>query len=194
MNVSLDCLDDDTFFKISRRRGISNVIAGILRAQELGFSRIRLNSVIVPGLNSDRILDLARFARQHGLELRFIEFMPLNAAADWDNGQVFTGARMRSIIETEFGTLTPVTASDPSQPARDYEYSDGMRIGFVDPVSEPFCSACNRMRLTAEGQVRNCLFSDDAWDVRRLLRDPSVDDRAIEQLIRDCIRGKMGRS
>jgi cyclic pyranopterin phosphate synthase len=190
LNVSLDCLDDETFEKISRRRGIDRVIAGILAAKQLNFARIRLNSVILPGVNSHAILDLARFARTHRLELRFIEFMPLNAEGPWASGQVITGAMMRQQIEREFGALSPVPPDDPSQPARDYEYSDGIRIGFVDSVSEPFCSSCNRMRLTAEGQIRNCLFSDDEWDVRRLLRDPHQDDLAIQQLVRQCVSAK----
>lgn len=191
LNVSLDCLDDDVFFRISRRRGTSKIVAGILRAKELGFHKIRLNSVIIPGFNESEIVGLAEFARRHGLELRFIEFMPLNAGGQWEMNQVLTGAMLRQIIERHVAPLRPAAGADPHQPARDFDYADGSgRVGFVDSVSAPFCSNCNRMRITADGQLCNCLFSDDHWDVRRLLRDPGARDEEIQAIIRECIQAK----
>ncbi len=191
LNVSLDGLSDEIFFLISRRRGVQRIIDGILRAQQVGFGKIRLNSVIIPGVNDGEITGLAQFARNHGLELRFIEFMPLNSTGHWEMDQVITGATIRGIIEKSVGALKPVLEADPHQPARDYDYEDGGgRVGFVDSVSEPFCSGCNRLRVTAEGQLRNCLFSDDGWDARALLRNPSSTDDEIRTLIRDCIHAK----
>ncbi len=191
INVSLDGLSDDVFFRISRRRGVQKIIDGILAAKQLGFRKIRLNSVIIPQVNDGEIVGLAQFARQHQLELRFIEFMPLNSTGHWEMDQVLTGAALRVLIEQEIGPVKPAEGTDPHQPARDFEYLDGGgRIGFVDSVSEPFCSACNRLRITADGQLRNCLFSDDGWDVRELLRNPQTTDDAIRSLIRDCVRAK----
>ncbi len=191
LNVSLDGLSDETFFRISRRRGVQQIIDGILHAQQIGFGTIRLNTVIIPGVNDGEIIELAKFARKYGFELRFIEFMPLNSTGHWEMNQVITGASIRGIIEQAIGSLKAVAETDPHQPARDYEYADGGgRVGFVDSVSEPFCSACNRLRLTSEGQLRNCLFSDDGWDARALLRNPATTDDEIRLLIRDCIRAK----
>jgi len=145
----------------------------------------------MPNLNDGEIVPLAQFARQHQLELRFIEFMPLNSTGKWQMEQVFSGAAIRARIEQAFGSLTPVVDGDPHQPARDYEYADGGgRVGFVDSVSEPFCSACNRLRLTADGQMRNCLFSDVNWDAREILRNPQATDDDLRLLVRDCIRAK----
>lgn len=191
LNISIDTLHDDVFFKISRRRGINKVIDGILISKKLGFRKIRLNTVIIPQINAGEIEGLARFAREHQLELRFIEFMPLNASGHWEMDEVLTGEAIRAVIERQIGSLRPVVDGDPHQPARDYEYLDGGgRVGFVDSVTEPFCASCNRIRLTADGHVHHCLFSDAAWDVRALLRDPRVDDAAIAELIGDCVRAK----
>lgn len=191
LNVSLDGLSDETFFRVSRRRGVQKILDGIFEAKRQGFDRIRLNSVIIPRLNDGEIVGLAQFAREHQLELRFIEFMPLNAAGHWEMDQVLTGAALRAIIEREVGPVKPVANGDPHQPARDYEYLDGGgRIGFVDSVSEPFCAACNRLRITADGQLRNCLFSDAGWDVRGLLRNPTTTNEEIQRMIRECVHAK----
>ena len=191
LNISLDAVSDETFFRVSRRRGIDRVLAGILHAATLPFRRIRLNTVIVPGLNDHELLDLARFARTHRLELRFIEFMPLNAEGVWSQQRVITGAEMRQRLSEAFGPLEPRLADDPSQPARDYEYADGGGVvGFIDPVSEPFCGQCNRLRISADGKLRNCLFSEETWDVRQLLRDPDASDADVQQLVRQAIAAK----
>jgi cyclic pyranopterin phosphate synthase len=133
---------------------------------------------------------LARFARQRGLELRFIEFMPLDAEANWENEQVLTGETLRQLLAEEFGPLVPAPRPDPSQPASDFAYADGRgRVGFINPVSEPFCGDCNRLRLTADGNVRNCLFSLVEWDARGLLRG-SGSDEELADLVRDCVAAK----
>jgi cyclic pyranopterin phosphate synthase len=131
--------------------------------------------------------------------------MPLDAEQHWQSSDVLDGAAIRAILEAEFGPLTPVGRMHPGQPATDFEYADGRgRIGLIQPVSQPFCSACDRLRLTAEGQIRNCLFSTAEWDARALLRQErlgspaeragSVSDRSLDdelaELVRDCIRAK----
>jgi GTP 3',8-cyclase len=187
LNISLDSLQEETFFRISRRSGLDQVLAGIFAAQAAGFERLRLNAVAIRGVNEADIVPLGNFARQHGMEMRFIEFMPLDAEGNWDNEQVLSGTQIRQALEASIGPLVPVDVEDPSQPATDYMFADGLgRIGFINPVSQPFCHNCNRLRLTAEGQIRNCLFSGEEWDARQILRDSSqaanVDQRLAELL------------
>jgi cyclic pyranopterin phosphate synthase len=190
LNISLDALSAETFRKISRRDGFEHVLEGIFAAQRAGFEKIRLNAVAIRGITEPEIIPLGRFARQHGLEMRFIEFMPLDAEANWESEQVLTGEEIRRVLEDEFGPLLPAQRDDPSQPATDFVFGDGVgRIGFINPVSEPFCSDCNRLRLTAEGQVRNCLFSIEEWDARRLMRGAGTDDE-LADLVRDCVGAK----
>ncbi len=191
LNISLDSLDHDTFFKISRREGLDQVLAGIFAAQRIGFSKIRLNAVAIRGITEPEIVPLGRFAREHGLELRFIEFMPLDADGNWDSEQVLSGARIRAALEATFGPLVARTVEDPSQPATDFQFADGRgRIGFINPVTQPFCQRCNRLRLTAEGQIRNCLFSSEEWDARGLLRSGGSDDE-LAQLVRASVGAKL---
>jgi cyclic pyranopterin phosphate synthase len=190
VNISLDTLSEEVFQKISRREGLGRVLAGIAAAQRAGFQQIRLNAIAIRGLTEDEIVPLARFARDRGLELRFIEYMPLDAEQHWQAADVLDGQAIRRILEAEFGPLVPVGRPHPSQPASDFQYADGRgRIGLIQPVSQPFCGDCDRLRLTAEGQVRNCLFSTAEWDARALLRGDGSDDE-IADLVRDCIRAK----
>ncbi len=190
INISLDAMSEETFKKISRRDGLDQVFEGIFAARRVGFRKIRLNAVAIRGLTEPEIVPLGRFARQHDLELRFIEFMPLDAERNWDQDQVLSGADIRRQLEAEFGRLEPVPREDPSQPAIDFRFVDGQgRIGFINPVSEPFCGDCNRLRITAEGQVRNCLFSTVDWDARQLMRNGGTDEE-LAQLVRDCVGAK----
>jgi cyclic pyranopterin phosphate synthase len=190
LNISLDTLREDVFQKISRREGLDRVLAGIAAAQDCGFTQIRLNAIAIHGLTEDEVVPLARFARDRGLELRFIEYMPLDAEQHWQSTDVLDGETIRRILEIEFGPLVPVAGLHPSQPATDFEYTDGGgRIGLIQPVSQPFCEACDRLRLTAEGQVRNCLFSTAEWDARAILRDGGSDDE-LADLVRDSILAK----
>ena len=166
------------------------MLAGIAAAQDAGFENIRLNAIAIRGLTEDEIVPLARFARERGLELRFIEYMPLDAEQHWQAADVLDGETIRRMLEAEFGPLVPVAPPHPSQPATDFEYADGGgRIGLIQPVSQPFCGDCDRLRLTAEGQVRNCLFSTAEWDARALLRGGGSDDE-IADLVRDCVWAK----
>jgi cyclic pyranopterin phosphate synthase len=190
LNISLDTLREEVFKQITRRPGVDRVLAGIAAAQRAGFQRIRLNAVAIHGITEDEIIPLAEFARARNLELRFIEFMPLDADHRWSNEQLLTGESIRRTLEDRFGALTPAPRRDPSQPAVDYAFADGVGgIGFINPVSQPFCGDCNRLRLTAEGQVRNCLFSTVEWDARRLLRSGASDDE-LRILVRECVAAK----
>lgn len=190
VNISLDAMREETFRTIARRDGLDRVFAGIAAAQQVGFEQIRLNAVAIRGLTEEEIVPLARYARQQRLELRFIEFMPLDAEQRWQHDQVLAGETIRAALEAEFGPLVPAERPDPSQPASDYDYADGVgRVGFINPVSQPFCGDCNRLRLTAEGQVRNCLFSMVEWDARRLLR-AGGSDAELAQLLRECVTAK----
>jgi cyclic pyranopterin phosphate synthase len=133
---------------------------------------------------------LGEFARRHDLEFRFIEFMPLDAERQWHNSQVLYGATVRRRLEQAFGPLVPRPREDASQPAVDFQFADGQgRIGFINSVSQPFCESCNRLRLTAEGQIRNCLFGTEEWDARGLLRG-AAEDRQLEDLIRAAVAAK----
>jgi len=190
LNISLDAMHEETFERISRRSGLHHVFEGIAAAQRVGFERIRLNAVAIRGITEDEIVPLGRFAREQGLELRFIEFMPLDAEERWESNQVLSGEQIRQVLEQEFGPLAATTRPDPSQPAVDFQFADGGgRIGFINPVSQPFCEDCNRLRLTAEGQVRNCLFSITEWDARGLMR-ASANDEQLAELIADCVHHK----
>jgi cyclic pyranopterin phosphate synthase len=166
------------------------VLDGIAAAQKAGFANIRLNAIAIRGLSEEEIVPLGRFARQRRLELRFIEYMPLDADGAWQATAVLDGASIRQTLADEFGPLEPVVRDDPSQPATDYQYVDGGgRVGFINSVTEPFCQTCNRLRLTAEGQVRNCLFSTTEWDARALLRS-GASDQDIAELVHDCVLAK----
>ena len=190
LNVSLDTVDATMFERIARRKGLERVLAGIAKAQQIGFQKIRINAVSIAGLTETEIVPLAKFCREQNLELRFIEFMPLDAEQGWENQQVLTGTKVRSIITSEVGSLVPARRTDPAQPAVDYQYIDGKgSVGFINPVSQPFCRACDRLRLTSEGKFRNCLFSETEWDVKTLLRGGGT-DREIQQLVRQCIAAK----
>ena len=191
VNISLDTMHESTFRQIARRDGLDRVLDGIAAAQRVGFEKIRLNAIAIQGLTEPEIVPLAEFSRQRNLELRFIEFMPLDADGQWQSDQVLSGQRIRAILEAAFGDLVPVQREDPSQPAIDYRFADqGGRIGFINPVTQPFCSDCNRLRLTSEGQVRNCLFSVEEWDARKLMRSDADDDQ-LAQLLLDSVAAKL---
>jgi cyclic pyranopterin phosphate synthase len=195
INVSLDSLREETFREIARSDGLAQVLAGLVEAKRVGLQQIRLNAVSIRGLSEADVVPLARFARQEGFHLRFIEFMPLDADRQWSQLHVLSGREVRGMLEEAFGPLKPVAGHDGGQPAADYRYTDGATdaavslVGFIDPVTQPFCERCDRLRLTADGQFRNCLFSTEEWDVRHLLRTGG-DDAAIVSLIRACVAQK----
>ena len=190
VNISLDSLQDEVFQRISRRPGLDKVLAGIAAAQEVGFEKVRLNAIAIRGLTEAEVVPLGKFARERGLELRFIEFMPLDAENNWESEQVLGGEEIRVLLESAFGPLIPSARPDPSQPATDFHFADGRgQIGFINPITQPFCGDCNRLRVTAEGKLRNCLFSLVEWDARALLRSDASDEELAER-IRECILAK----
>jgi len=196
INVSLDSLQDEVFREIARSDGLAEVLDGLAEAKRVGLSGIRLNAVSIRGLSEGDIVPLAAFARREGFHLRFIEFMPLDAEHRWSQPQVLSGREVRAVLEDAFGPLLPVDSDDPGQPAVDFRYADaagseggGNLVGFIDPVTQPFCDRCDRLRLTADGQFRNCLFSTEEWDVRRLLRSGG-DAQAIARLMAACVAAK----
>ena len=190
LNVSLDALSEEAFARIARRSGLAAVLAGLAAADAAGFRSIRINAVSIRGLSEAEIVPLAEFCRRAGLHLRFIEFMPLDAEQAWADDRVLSGAEVRAILEREIGPLEPLEPTDPGQPAADWRWADGGGlVGFIDPVSHPFCDRCDRLRLTADGQFRNCLFSTSEWDVRQVLRGGG-DDPAIASLLQECVAAK----
>src|SRR5207253_5713543 len=142
-------LTEETFRKIARREGLDRVLAGIAAAKAVGFKRIRLNAVAIKGITEPEIVPLVNFARAGEMEMRFIEFMPLDAENHWQHDQVLSGEGIRQLIEEALGPLEPAERPDPSQPATDFRFADGSgSVGFINPVTQPFCEDCNRLRLT----------------------------------------------
>ncbi|QDU64100.1 Cyclic pyranopterin monophosphate synthase [Planctomycetes bacterium Pan216] len=183
LNVSLDTLDRDQFRRIARRDGLEKVLDGIERARVVGFGPIKVNAVAMKGSNEDQVVPLARYCRERGLELRFIEYMPLEAEETWQRGQVLTAAQLRDMLAEAGMPTQPIPRSDPSAPATDFEYTDGKgRLGIIASVSEPFCQSCNRIRLTAEGKLRNCLFALEEVDIKTPMRQ-GASDAEIASLI-----------
>ena len=185
-NVSIDSLQRDRFFEMTRRDALPQVLEGLDALAAFPQAHpIKVNAVAMRGFTEDEVLPFAQFAREHPFEVRFIEFMPLDADHAWTPGSVLSGEEIRAIIETRF-PLEP-EPREPSATARVYRFADGQgRIGFINPVSEPFCGDCNRIRVTAEGKLRTCLFSLNETDLREPLRAGASDDE-IEQLIRDAV-------
>lgn len=190
INVSLDSIGPEKFKEITRRDALDKVLAGIDAAINAGFENLRINAVAVKGISETEVVPLVSWAQRQNLHLRFIEFMPLDGDQAWENQQVFTGAMLREIIEENFGSLTPVARDRSSQPATDFQVSNqGPPIGFIDSVTEPFCQSCDRMRITSEGKLRNCLFSTEEWDLKELIRSDASDED-IEKRIRLGIHHK----
>jgi cyclic pyranopterin phosphate synthase len=184
INVSLDALDPVRFKQFTRRDGYEQVLDGLRVAQQVGFHPIKVNAVSVRGLTEDEIVPFGRFARETGLEVRFIEYMPLDAENAWERDKVLFAAEIIDRLSQEIMPLVPLPSEDPNAPAADYVFADGVgRIGFIASVSQPFCCQCNRIRLTADGKLRNCLFSLEETDVRDLLRNGGTDED-----LRDAVR------
>ena len=182
LNIHLDTLDRARFQQITRRDDLPAVLRGINAARRLGFGPIKINVVAVKDLIEPDLVPMARYCRENGFEPRFIEFMPLDADELWREDQVLTGGEIRALIEERYGPLVELPAK-ASSTARRYGFADGIgELGFVNPVSEPFCSSCDRIRLTADGQLRTCLFSRREWDLKTPLRDGSSDEQLVAAL------------
>jgi cyclic pyranopterin phosphate synthase len=185
-NVSIDSLQQDRFFELTRRDALPKVLRGLERLASFPEAHpIKINAVAIRGFTEEEVIPFAKMARQTPYEIRFIEFMPLDADEEWTPEQVLTGAEIRAAIEAVY-PLEPAPR-EPSATARVYRFADGKgKIGFINPVSEPFCGDCNRIRLTAEGKLRTCLFSLNETDLREPLR-AGADDDELEEIIRDAV-------
>ncbi len=194
LNIHLDTLDRERFKQITRRDDFGRVMNGIETALRIGFPVLKINAVAVKNLVEADIVPLARFGREHGIEIRYIEFMPLDAQGIWDHGKVLLADDMIAMLTREIGPLREIPDGDPRAPATEYEFADGKgRVGFIASVSKPFCLNCNRIRLTADGKFRYCLFAIDETDMRVLLRTgaPSPEtDQAIANAIRQSVKDK----
>jgi cyclic pyranopterin phosphate synthase len=185
-NVSIDSLQRDRFFEMTRRDALPRVLRGLeALAQHPEAHPIKVNAVAMRGFTEDEALPFAEFARSHPYEVRFIEFMPLDADHNWTPDSVLSGDEIRAAISAVY----PLEAEprEAHATARVYRFADGTgKIGFINPVSEPFCGDCNRIRLTADGRLRTCLFSLNETDLRTPLRDGSSDDDIV-RVVRDAV-------
>jgi cyclic pyranopterin phosphate synthase len=186
--VSCDSLGRHRFEEMTRRDALDRVLAGLRAAASAGLTPIKINTVVIGGTNDDEVVGFARWARETGYEVRFIEYMPLDAQHAWERDKVVPGARILETIDAAF-PLTSERAT--SEPAATYRFADGApgRIGVIASVTEPFCDTCNRLRLTAEGMMRSCLFSLDETDLRAPMREGAGDD-VLERLIRETVWDK----
>jgi cyclic pyranopterin phosphate synthase len=183
VNVSLDTLDRDRFVQMTRRDELHRVLDGIAAAQEAGFSPVKVNTVVQRGINDDELVALAEFGRDQGVQVRFIEFMPLDATGDWQASAVVSQDEIVSTIAAVH-PLEQVPARG-SAPADRWRYLDGRgEVGVIPSVTRPFCGDCDRVRLTAEGQFRTCLFATREFDLRALLRGAATDDELAAEIIR----------
>ena len=187
-NVSLDSLRRDRFRDITRRDGLDRVLAGIDATLAAGLHPVKINTVVVRGFNDDEVEPIAAWARDLGVELRFIEFMPLDAPGEWTRDQVVPAGEILTKLDQELGLEAP----DPrgSAPAERYRYRDGRgAVGIIASVTRAFCAQCDRIRLTADGQIRTCLFATTEYDLRAPLRSGATDD-AVAQCYLDAVARK----
>lgn len=189
INISLDTLNETTFRKISRRQGLDRVLQGIDAVLDSGFSEVRLNALAIKGIVEAEAVALVRFASARGLTMRFIEYMPLDAERRWNRQHVFSGDELLALLACHFGPPRSLGRDDPAQPATDYQFAGGARIGLIRPVTAPFCGACDRLRLSAEGGLRNCLFSHREWSLRDAIR-ADADDAELLQIVRASVSAK----
>lgn len=183
INISLDTLQRDKFERMTRRDELERVLLGIDAAKEAGFAPVKINAVVERGVNDDEIVDLARFGRERGVEVRFIEFMPLDATGHWMNdkvvGQDDIVAAIHAVHPLE------VVPARGAAPANTWRYLDGGgTVGVIPTVTKPFCGDCDRVRLTADGQFRTCLFATTEFDLRQLMRDGATDDDLAAEIQR----------
>jgi GTP 3',8-cyclase len=183
INISLDTIDPDRFLQMTRRSELHRVLDGIAAAKEAGFDPVKINAVVERGVNDDEIVTLAEFGRDNGVQVRFIEFMPLDADGDWKSTSVVSQDEIVAAIAAVH-PLEPVPARG-SAPADRWRYLDGRgEVGVIPTVTKPFCGDCDRVRITAEGQFRTCLFATREFDLRALLRGGASDDELAAEIQR----------
>ena len=190
VNVSLDSLDRATFAKLAQRDMLPDVLAGIDAAVAAGLTPLSINCVAIRGTNDHEAVAFARFARERGFEVRFIEFMPLEHGQRWGEHALVPGRELRDRVDAVF-PLKPAPDQDPHAPSKDWIFADGAPgvMGFIDSVSAPFCSTCNRIRLTADGKLRTCLFSLNEHDLLGPMRDGASDEQ-VAALLRAAVGTK----
>lgn len=192
VSFSLDSLDHDNFKRITGRDGLRAVLAGITQAKELGFAPVKVNAVVIRGLNDHELERLAEFAREQAVSFRFIEFMPLDSGRAWLRDLVVPGREILARLQARFD-LRPVISENKSETAKRWTFADGRgEIGIIAPVTESFCGHCNRLRLTADGKIRTCLFSLHEHDLKPLLRGSASDADLVARL-RAIVLGKEDR-
>ena len=192
INVSLDALTPEKFKQFTRRDGFEKVIEGIKEAQRVGFDPVKINAVSVRGMTEEEVVPFGHFARETGVEVRFIEYMPLDADNAWERGKVLFAHEIIEQLSAEIMPLVPEReeGADRHAPATDFVFEDGIgRVGFIASISQPFCMSCNRIRITADGKLRNCLFSLEETDVRNLLRGAGTDEQIVSA-IRSSVAAK----
>jgi cyclic pyranopterin phosphate synthase len=190
LNIHLDTLDPQRFKAITRRDGVDKVLGGISLCQRLGFHPIKLNAVAARGAIEDDIVPLGHFAREHDIEVRFIEYMPLDAQNLWERQKVLFAQEILDRLSAEIMPLVSIPDQDPRAPASEFVFQDGIgRIGIIASISQPFCGSCNRIRLTADGKIRNCLFAIDEFDVKGVMRSGGT-DTAIAEIVRRAVHVK----
>jgi cyclic pyranopterin phosphate synthase len=187
VNISLDTLRRDRFAELTRRDELRSVLDGIEAAKEAGLDPVKVNTVVMRGVNDDEVLDLATFGRDRGVVVRFIEWMPLDADQRWESDAVVSQDEILRTIDAVY----PVEAIQRgSEPAERFVYRDGMgEVGVIPSVTRPFCGSCDRIRLTADGQLRSCLFAVDEVDLRALLRGGASDDD-VGAAVQRCVAAK----
>ncbi|MBE0617338.1 MAG: GTP 3',8-cyclase MoaA [Proteobacteria bacterium] len=187
VNVSLDTLRPDVFARVTRRQGLKRVLEGIAEARRVGLDPIKINVVVLRGVNDGELLDFAAFAEAGGYEVRFIEFMP-SKEDTWDASQVVSASEILDVLRTRYA-LVPEAAANLAGPCRVFRLPGRGRVGVISPLSEHFCGGCNRLRLTATGSLRGCLFSREETDLRALLR-AGANDEALGAVLREVVAGK----
>ena len=190
INVHVDTLDRERFRQITRRDDLPRVLEGIEHCKALGYGPIKINAVALKDVTEADVVPLARYGRENGFEIRYIEFMPLDAQGIWGKSKVLLAGDMVEMLSNEIAPLEEIPDQDPRAPATEYRFTDGIgRVGFIASVSRPFCLNCNRIRLTSDGKLRYCLFAIDEMDVKALLRGGGSDDE-IATVLQANVRAK----
>ena len=181
ITISLDSLDPKNFEDITGVDALGKVLNAIAAAREFGFEPVKINAVVVRGRNDHEIVDLARFARENNISMRFIEFMPLDSGSEWDRTLVVSGREIKQTIDAEL-PLELIDTTRGSETSWKYRFADGSagEIGIIAPVTEMFCGQCSRIRLTADGQIRTCLFSSVEHDLRSVIRSGAADEEVAD--------------
>jgi cyclic pyranopterin phosphate synthase len=191
VNVSLDSLRRERFLALTRRDELDRVLAGIDAALDAGLDPVKVNAVVIRGVNDDEVVELAEFGRRRGVGMRFIEFMPLDGSGEWTRDRVVPAGEILERIDAVHPIRRAVGASEPAQR---WEYADGLGdVGVIPTVTEPFCGDCDRIRITAEGRLRTCLFAIEETDLRAELRGPGgLDAEDLDDRLAAAISGAVG--